>query len=784
MADLATLGVVVTTKGVTEAERGLDKLAATGAKAEKEVGKVAPAFDKAAISARQLAAAQRQLPAQFTDIATGLASGQRPLQVLLQQGGQLKDIFGGVGPALQATVGYVVGLINPVTLLAAAVIGLAVAWRQGEQEGVAFNKALIQTGNSAGTTADALALAADRIGAVVGTQRSASQALVQVAQTGRFTAEQIELIALAAEKARVATGKAVEDTVAEFVKLEGDPVRAIIALNRAQNFLEADQLRQIRTLQQQGREFEAQALAFEIYARTTIERSGQIEQSLGTLDRAWKEVKESVLDYIDAARDIGRTDPASQLQQLDRQIAGLEGGQGLPIALRPLTFATTPLLNSLKADRARLAKEIEDAATAAAEAAAKEGALRRANAASIAIQEEAQAFATAEEKRAQAIIAARNKADAAIEAARAAGREDLIAGIEADTQKIIAGINRPAEEAAAREAEAAARKAQAEAARLAAQSARERERVLQEGIKAEQSLNDIINKNAADLAGPAAQAARAYADEQLRLVTIQEQLAAAGLLDAEAERQLAIAREQNTAGYERRLKAISEQKTQTELLIADMEFELRLMGLSNAEREREIALRYAGAEATDEQKKKIEELADSLRRSREATAALDDFRASFEDSVASVLDGSKSIKDAFKDFADAIIAQLARIVAQNLTASLFGQQGQTGGGSFGGSLFDFFGSFLGRGRAVGGPVTGNRLYPVSENGQPEVLEMYGRKYLIPGGDGEVTPLSEAGGSGQATVVNQVIQVTGTVDGRSAYQIQREAKMRLDMVGGR
>src|SRR5690606_16671733 len=337
-------------------------------------------------------------------------------------------------------------------------------------------------------------------------------------------------------------------------------------------------------------------------------------------------------------------------------------------------------------------------------------------------------------------------------------QEAVVEAVEADGDALERLKKFYEEQENAAQAAAAARKAAGDAARLAAQNERELARILEQGLAAQQELTATIQQGAADLAGPAAQAARAYADEQIRLVTIQEQLAAAGLLDAEAERQLAIAREQNTAVYERRLKAISEQKTQTELLIADMEFELRLMGLSNAEREREIALRYAGAEATDEQKKKIEELADSLRRSREATAALDDFRASFEDSVASVLDGSKSIKDAFEDFADAIIAQLARIVAQNLTASLFGEQGQLGGGSLGGGLFDFFSRFLGRGRAVGGPVTGDRLYPVAEKGQPEVLEMYGRKYLIPGGDGEVTPLREGAGGG-STVVNQVIQVT-------------------------
>jgi phage-related minor tail protein len=42
----------------------------------------------------------RSLPAQFTDIATQLAGGQSPFLILLQQGGQIKDQFGGVKGAL------------------------------------------------------------------------------------------------------------------------------------------------------------------------------------------------------------------------------------------------------------------------------------------------------------------------------------------------------------------------------------------------------------------------------------------------------------------------------------------------------------------------------------------------------------------------------------------------------------------------------------------------------------------------------------------------------------
>ena len=64
------------------------------------------------VSAAQTRAALRQLPAQFTDIFTSLSSGQAPLTVLIQQGGQIKDSFGGIGPALRG----VTSAISPMAL--------------------------------------------------------------------------------------------------------------------------------------------------------------------------------------------------------------------------------------------------------------------------------------------------------------------------------------------------------------------------------------------------------------------------------------------------------------------------------------------------------------------------------------------------------------------------------------------------------------------------------------------------------------------------------------------
>lgn len=59
----------------------------------------------AGISAGQLSMALRSVPMQFTDIVTSIAAGQSPMMVLLQQGGHLKDMFGGAGAAARALGG-------------------------------------------------------------------------------------------------------------------------------------------------------------------------------------------------------------------------------------------------------------------------------------------------------------------------------------------------------------------------------------------------------------------------------------------------------------------------------------------------------------------------------------------------------------------------------------------------------------------------------------------------------------------------------------------------------
>jgi phage-related minor tail protein len=129
-----------------------DRLNSKLAESRDALEKTQTQLGKTGQSAAQTANAMRMIPAQMTDIVVGLSTGQSPFMVLMQQGGQLKDMFGGIGPAIKGVGGYVSGLINPFTLAAAAVGVLGLAYYKGSQEQDEFYKSLTMTGNLVGKT--------------------------------------------------------------------------------------------------------------------------------------------------------------------------------------------------------------------------------------------------------------------------------------------------------------------------------------------------------------------------------------------------------------------------------------------------------------------------------------------------------------------------------------------------------------------------------------------------------------------------------------------------------
>src|SRR5690606_9292251 len=183
---------------------------------------------------------------QITDITVGLATGQAPMMVFLQQGGQLKDIFGGVGPALRAVGGYIAGLITPLTLAGAALAAFGLAAYKGSQESQALRESLILSGNAIGQSADGLAEMAQRMAAIDGTVGRASATLAAFARSARIPAEALEESARAAQTWARATGQSVQEVIDEFNEIGRDPVDALMRLNEQYNFLDAATLQRIQ----------------------------------------------------------------------------------------------------------------------------------------------------------------------------------------------------------------------------------------------------------------------------------------------------------------------------------------------------------------------------------------------------------------------------------------------------------------------------------------------------------------------------------------------------------
>lgn len=264
------------------------------------------------VSAGQTQAALRQLPAQFTDIFTSLASGQAPLLVLIQQGGQIKDSFGGIGPALRA----VTTAIGPTTLalagFAAGVGAVVLANQAGAAEADAYRRALVLSGNAAGATTSQLAGMAAAVGSMVGGQARAAAVLAQLASTGQLAAGGFEKMAEAAIRLERVGGPAVQKTVDAFAELAKSPLQASIKLNESTNFLTVSLYRQIKALDEQGRKAEAASLAQSAYFTTSNERTQELERNLSLVEKAWLKVKDAAEGARNAALGIGRDNTTDQ----------------------------------------------------------------------------------------------------------------------------------------------------------------------------------------------------------------------------------------------------------------------------------------------------------------------------------------------------------------------------------------------------------------------------------------------------------------------------------------
>lgn len=276
---------------------------------------------RAGMSAKAVAAAMRGVPAQFTDIVTSIQGGQKPLTVLLQQGGQLKDMFGGVAPAAKALGGYLFSMINPMTLAAGAAAVLAIAWQQGAAESRELNKQLSLTGGYAGMSSSQLMTMAAAMAQVSGTRAQATETLAALVASGKVSGDVMQAVGQAINEMVRATDTPLKDLVQRFASLADDPVKASAALNRELHYLTQSVYEQIRALEEQGKHQEAVNLAQATYAKAAAQSAKEITANLGYLETAWKGVADAAKWAWDKMLGVGRDKSIDeQLDEVSKRI--------------------------------------------------------------------------------------------------------------------------------------------------------------------------------------------------------------------------------------------------------------------------------------------------------------------------------------------------------------------------------------------------------------------------------------------------------------------------------
>ena len=280
---------------------------------EQGLSRQALAAQKAGISVGQYKAAMRTLPAQFTDIATQLAGGQNPWLILLQQGGQVKDSFGGMLPMFRGLAGAISLPMVGVTSLAVATGALAYAWYQGDSTLSAFNKTLVLSGNQSGLTADRM-LALSRAGQAAGlTFNQAGESLAALVSAGVRGGEQFDAINQSVARFASASGVEVDKVAEAFGKLTTDPTSGLTAMARQFRNVTAEQIAYVAQLQRSGDEAGALQAANDIVTKGFDEQTRRLKENMGTLETWADKTGKAFKSMWDAILDIGRQESSADM---------------------------------------------------------------------------------------------------------------------------------------------------------------------------------------------------------------------------------------------------------------------------------------------------------------------------------------------------------------------------------------------------------------------------------------------------------------------------------------
>lgn len=247
------------------------------------------------------------------------------------------------------------GLIGVVS---ASVVSITKIIYEAEMEFTQFNKQLILTGNYANKSASQLNEMARVMSGFGITRGEMAKSITSVVSTGVFSNNEISRVSKAAAQMNYITGQAIDTTIDQFKRLQDEPLKMSLELEKANHHLTAAQLEQIRTLELQGNQTAAARLAIDAYAQSINDGANDIVENLGFLESAWKGVQDAAKKSWDAMLNIGRTkDLRQQVNEYERMLVEFQ----INPASKGIFFAETNMTpDELKAKVAELREQLAD----------------------------------------------------------------------------------------------------------------------------------------------------------------------------------------------------------------------------------------------------------------------------------------------------------------------------------------------------------------------------------------------------------------------------------------
>ena len=277
-------------------------------------------------TAKQTAAAMRMLPAQFSDIFISLQGGQAPLTVFLQQGSQIKDSFGGIGAASKALGGYLMSLVNPFTVAAAAAGSLALVYYDAEKEVSAFNKALFSGSANSGQTSASIAKISKDTASITDNLSQAKDAVVALAASSGLSQVQFKNLAEASASISEFTGKGAGEVAKSLGDMGDNATKAAEKISAQYGLLTSAQYEVIVGLDNQGKKQEALDSLSESLNQNAQERLKKYRESLSEVERDWNDIGAAISNAYSNVKSSLFPDLNQEIANLEKVLEGRKSG--------------------------------------------------------------------------------------------------------------------------------------------------------------------------------------------------------------------------------------------------------------------------------------------------------------------------------------------------------------------------------------------------------------------------------------------------------------------------